>query len=181
MKTAQEAQQKKAVAQLRHLRISPRKVRLVANLIKGLPVSDALAQLHILSRKPSDPLKKLVESAKANAKSEGLDEKKLVVSSITVDKGPMLKRWMPRAQGRATPIHKMTSHISITLTEKGEGKESKFITDTKKEKTTKKDEKKEVEKTKQEPKKPEKEEVAKKERPVDTKGHAPKIFRRKSV
>ncbi len=172
-------QKKQATAHLKHLRIAPRKVRLVANLIKGLPVSQALAQLHILTKRSSHPIAKLIQSAQANAKEAGLNEKKLVVESITVDKGPILKRWMPRAQGRATPIHKMTSHISVILIEREKEYESVFVTDIKKEK---KSEKKDTQtKKSKDVKKPEKETTIKKERPVDTQGHKQGMFRRKSV
>ena len=179
MATDTTQQKKQAIAHLNHLRIAPRKVRLVANLIKGLPIAQALAQLHILTKRSSHPIEKLVKSAQANAKEAGLDEKKLVIHSITVNKGPILKRWMPRAQGRATPIHKMTSHISVILCEGEKTYESAFVTDTKKEKKSEKKDEKAVKD--KEVKKPEKETTVKKERPVDTQGHKQGMFRRKSV
>lgn len=181
MATQTEQQKKQAKAYLKHLRISPRKVRLVANLIKGLPVSQALAQLHILTKRSSHPIEKLVKSAQANAKEAGLDEKKLVVTSVTVDKGPTLKRWIPRAQGRATPIHKMTSHVSVILSEGAKEHVSAFVTDTKKQKKEENKNESPKPKSEKEIKKPEKEATTKKERPVDTQGHKKGMFRRKSV
>jgi large subunit ribosomal protein L22 len=102
-------------AKLKHLRISPRKVRLVANLIKGLPVKEAEKQLIFLAKRASQPVLKLLKSAVANALQVNLSEKSLYIKSIKVDVGPTLKRWRPRAMGRATPINKRTSHITIVL------------------------------------------------------------------
>ncbi len=111
-------------AQLNFLRIGPRKVRLVADLIRGRKVARALTTLMILNKKPAKPLLKLLKSAVANAKHNfSIPEETLKVASITVDGGPVLKRWMPKAHGRATPIRERTSHISIVL--KGEKEETK--------------------------------------------------------
>lgn len=111
-------------AQLNFLRIGPRKVRLVADLIRGRRVARALTTLMILNKKPAKPLLKLLKSAVANAKHNfSIPEETLKVASITVDGGPVLKRWMPKAHGRATPIRERTSHISIVL--KGEKEEDK--------------------------------------------------------
>lgn len=105
-------------AHLNYLRISPRKVRLLANAVKGFSVKEASAQLNILVKRSSDPIAKLVKSAAANAKHNfNIDESNLYVSSILVNEGPSLKRWMPRAQGRATEIIKRTSHITVILDE----------------------------------------------------------------
>lgn len=108
---------KQATAHLNYLRIAPRKVRLVASLIQGLPAQEAEAQLLAQRRRPAPVLLKLLRSALANAKQQQLIADKLVVSSIRVDQGPMLKRGLPRALGRVTPIQKKSSHISIILTE----------------------------------------------------------------
>jgi large subunit ribosomal protein L22 len=107
-----------AKAILKNLDIAPRKVRLVANLIRGLAVNEALAQLEMSSLRSTGPIKKLVYSAIANAKNAHLDESKLYVKTIYVDKGIMLKRYLPRAQGRATPLQKKRSHITLVLGEK---------------------------------------------------------------
>jgi large subunit ribosomal protein L22 len=102
-------------AQLSNYRQAPRKVRLVANLIRGKKVADALIELNFLAKRAADPIKKLVASAVSNAKNLNIPEADLVVKTITVDQGPIMKRSMPRARGRAFPIHKHTSHIVITL------------------------------------------------------------------
>ncbi len=103
-------------AQLRHLRISPRKVRLVADLVRGKGVEEALTILQFTQKRSSQPLARLIKSAVANADQKGgVNVDKLFVQAITVDGGPVMKRWRPRAQGRATPILKRTSHISVTL------------------------------------------------------------------
>ncbi len=103
-------------AKLRHLRISPRKVRLAADLVRGLDVTEAENQLKFLPKRAADPVLKLLKSAVANALNdfEAVKEN-LFVAMIAVDPGPTLKRWMPRAMGRATPKLKRTSHITIGL------------------------------------------------------------------
>ena len=105
----------KPTAQLRYLRIAPRKVRSVADLIRGLPVQDAEAQLMVQSRRPAKPLLKLLRSAVANAKNKSQNADHLFISEIRVDQGPMLKRHLPRARGSASPIQKKMSHVSLTL------------------------------------------------------------------
>lgn len=106
-------------AKLSNLRISPRKVRLVVGLIRGKKVSEAQNQLAFLNKRATDPVLKLLKSAIANAKNNTkASEENLVVSKIFVDCGPVLKRHMPRAFGRAAAIMKRTSHITIVLEEK---------------------------------------------------------------
>ena len=113
-----------AIAKLRYLRTAPRKIRLLIDLIRGMKVDEAIAQLENSQKNAATPVLKLLKSAVANAiHNENLDEKTLVVKTACVDKGPMLKRWMPRAMGRAAAIHKHTSHITIIL--EGEVKEGK--------------------------------------------------------
>ena len=102
-------------AKLSQYRQAPRKVRLVANLVKGKSVEHALIELNHRAKRAAPVFAKLINSALANAKVAGLDPKSLVVREIRVDKGPVLKRSRPRAQGRAFPIHKHTSHIIVTL------------------------------------------------------------------
>lgn len=100
---------------------SPRKVRLVADLIKGKKVTDAETQLNFLVKKASSPIKKLLHSAVANAVSQtGATEEKLIVKNVTVDKGVVMKRFMPRAFGRASRINRRTSNVTLTL-EQSEG------------------------------------------------------------
>jgi len=107
-------------AKLNNLRISPRKVRLVANLIKGMPVAQARVQLNFLLKKSALPMVKLLNSAAANAKHNFKieDEKNLYVKEITVNAGQTLFRIMPRAMGRAAYINKRTSRILLVLAEK---------------------------------------------------------------
>lgn len=116
----------KVTATLNNLRTSPRKVRLVANLIKGMDANVALTQLSHTVKKTSDDVSKLLSSAIANAENNfGLDRDNLFVTDIQVGEGPRLKRWLPRAHGRATLILKRTSKIFLTLEEKVEGKNRK--------------------------------------------------------
>ena len=113
-------------AKLKHLRISPRKVRLVAGLIKGLPVKQAEIQLKFSTKRSTEPILKLLNSAVANAKENGGASKdNLFVSNVIVDIGPTLKRWRARAMGRASSIMKRTSHITLILEHKGEIKSKK--------------------------------------------------------
>lgn len=103
-------------AKLSFLRQAPRKVRSVGDLIKGLPVNEAEAQLLMVTRRPSKALLKLLRSAVANAKnSKTVDPQHLFVSSVVVDNGPMLKRMLPRARGSASPIQKKMSHVTLVL------------------------------------------------------------------
>lgn len=117
---------KTQTAKLNYLRIAPRKVRLVANVIKGMSVNDAEAQLLLNPKRASESVLKLLRSAIANAKNQKMASEKMFVKEIMVNQGPMLKRWMPRAQGRATPIQKKGSHITIVLAESEKIKEPKF-------------------------------------------------------
>ncbi len=104
-------------AQLKRLRIAPRKVRLVAEAIKGRDVGEAELELKFLVKRGSEPLLKLLKSAVANAHHNAKvpATQKLFVRDIRVDEGPSYKRFMPRARGRATPIKKRTSHILLVL------------------------------------------------------------------
>lgn len=119
-------------AKLRFLRIGPRKVRLAADLIRGRKVTMAEKTLMLLNKRAAHPLLKLLRSAIANAKhNHSLEAENLRVAKITVDGGPVLKRWAPKAHGRATPIRERTSHINLVLTEiakKEKDKESKAKT-----------------------------------------------------
>lgn len=113
-------------AKLKNLHIAPRKVRLVANLIKGMPVNEALAQLLVVTSRSADPIVKLLRSAISNARISGMKVDNLVVKTIFVDQGAMMKRILPRAQGRATPIQKKMSHITIILAESTSVKPNRF-------------------------------------------------------
>lgn len=106
-------------AKLRYLRISPRKVRLVTDLIKGLSVIEAERQLKFLTKKATKPVLKLLGSAVANAKNKAdIVKENLYVRNVIIESGPTLKRWRPRAMGRAAPIMKRTSHITLILNER---------------------------------------------------------------
>lgn len=110
-----------AVARVRHIRVTPMKARRVVNLIRGKQASEAMAILKFAPQQASDPIFKLVQSAVANAKviadkqNLSIDEDDLFVSRAFVDEGTTLKRFMPRAQGRAFKILKRTSHITIVV------------------------------------------------------------------
>jgi len=104
-------------ASARFVRVAPRKARLVADQVRGLHIEKARALLQFSPRGAARDIQKLIESAAANAENNhDLDGEEMRVSTITVDEGPTLKRYRPRAQGRATPIHKRTSHIAVALT-----------------------------------------------------------------
>ncbi len=105
-------------AKLRYLRMSPRKVRLVADLVRGLPVTQALEQLKVCQKRAARPVAKLINSAIANAEhNQQLKKDNLFIKVIKVDQGPALKRWRARAMGRAAAIKKFTSHVSLILDE----------------------------------------------------------------
>jgi len=109
----------KVKATLKNLRVSPRKVRLVINLIKKMDAGNALVQLSHITKGSGRQVSKLLESAIANAENNfGLEKDNLFVSDAQVGEGPTLKRWLPRAHGRATPIMKRTSNIYLVLEEK---------------------------------------------------------------
>jgi large subunit ribosomal protein L22 len=187
-------------AKLKNLRTSPRKVRLVANFIKGLDVAEALNQLETQIKKSNPVMKKLLESAINNAENNfGLDKDNLYVYSAKVGAGATLKRWMPRAFGRASTILKRTSQIEIILEERVEGKGRKTKEEMEKEKQKRLDaQKKQDKEAKKEQE--EKEEVLKNEGETAVKntekiketgkikkggetkgGLASRIFRRKSM
>ena len=107
-----------AEARIKHARISAQKARLVADQIRGLQVEQAVNLLAFSSKKGAGIIKKVLESAIANAEhNEGADVDELVVSGIQVNEGPTMKRIRARAKGRASRIFKRTSHISVTVAE----------------------------------------------------------------
>ncbi len=103
---------------LKNYRQSPRKVRLVADVIRGKKVGEALNMLKFVDKRASQPFAKVVASAVANAVQAGKDPARLIVKKVSVDKGTVLKRFMPRARGSASRINKRNSHISVELGEK---------------------------------------------------------------
>jgi large subunit ribosomal protein L22 len=105
-----------AFASARFVRITPMKARRVVDLVRGLPVDEALSLLQFAPQAASETVYKVLESAIANAETtEGLDTEDLIVAVARVDEGPTMKRWRPRAQGRATRILKRTSHITLVV------------------------------------------------------------------
>jgi large subunit ribosomal protein L22 len=105
-------------AKAKYVRTSPRKVRLVLDVVRGLKAGDAMDQLNFINKLAAKPVKKLLVSAIANGVNNySLDKDNLYIKQITADEGPTLHRWQPRARGRATPIRKRTSHIEIVLAE----------------------------------------------------------------
>lgn len=164
----------KQTVKLNYLHIAPRKVRLIANAIKGLSVNEAEAQLLLRPQRPSKPLLKLLRSAVANAKNnQHLEADKLMVESIQVDQGPVFQRFIPRAMGRATPIQRKTSHVTLVLKE-AEAKSPRFNIAIQKTEAKKKE------------KKAKKSAALKKEnltavKPKEKVGFFRRIFRRKSV
>jgi large subunit ribosomal protein L22 len=104
------------IAKARFIRMSPRKVRLVADLVRGKDVSAAIAQLKFMRKDAARPIWKCIDSAVANAgHNHQMDKSNLYIKAITVDGGPTLKRFRPRAHGRAASILKRTSHIVVTV------------------------------------------------------------------
>ncbi|MBU0646351.1 50S ribosomal protein L22 [Patescibacteria group bacterium] len=105
-------------AKVRFIRMSPRKIRLVVDLIRGLPVLQAQTQLQFTNKAAALPVRKLLESAMANAEHNfNLKTESLFIKKISVDGGPIVHRWRPRAFGRAGAIRKRTSHINLILDE----------------------------------------------------------------
>jgi large subunit ribosomal protein L22 len=103
----------------KYVRISPRKIRLVMNQVRGKQVEEALNMLSFTPKRGARILKKLVNSAVANAEQNtDVDVDSLYIMRVYADEGPTLKRWRPRAQGRATSIRKRTSHLTVILNEK---------------------------------------------------------------
>jgi large subunit ribosomal protein L22 len=104
-------------ARARYVRTAPRKVRVVADQIRGLDVERAIALLNVSPRGASVPVLKLLQSAAANAENNyDLDPDEMRITSISVDEGPTMRRYRPRARGRATRIEKRSCHINIALT-----------------------------------------------------------------
>ncbi len=105
-------------ASLRYLRMAPSKVRLVVDLIRGKKVEEALNLLGFSKKSAALPVAKLLKSAVANADVKGgFNLDRLAVKTVTVDEGPTWRRWLPRAQGRATRVRKRTSHVTVILGE----------------------------------------------------------------
>ncbi|MFA6513705.1 MAG: 50S ribosomal protein L22 [Patescibacteria group bacterium] len=119
-------------ASLKHLRMSAQKVRLVIDVVRKMPVEAALDQLKFINKKAAIPVRKLIKSAIANAvNTYDLDKTNLLIREIKADEGVTLKRWMPRAHGRASAIRKRGCHINVILAEiKDSGKKEKKVVKT---------------------------------------------------
>ncbi len=182
-------------AKLKYLKVAPRKTKLVADLVRGMDINQARAVLKFEKKRAAKPILKLLESAVANAKNNfQLSENGLYIKAITVSPGPMLKRWMPRARGRATMIQKKTSHVFLVLDVAKEKKETKKVKPTKQaEKILKKEQelKEEEKEIKKEEKAIQEETLAaekavkvkKEDKKISSKAKplTKKIFRRKSI
>jgi large subunit ribosomal protein L22 len=106
-------------AKLRNIRVGSQKARIVADMVRGKDVNEAIKILSFMPQKPAHFLKKLIESAVANAdQAKVVDVDQLYVKHVSVDMGPSLRRFRPRAQGRATPVLKKSSHINLILDER---------------------------------------------------------------
>jgi large subunit ribosomal protein L22 len=134
-------------AKLNNIRIAPRKIRLVTNFIKNMDIETAVNQLDATVKKGSAPIKKLLLSAVANGENDfGIDRNNMYVKTVIVGAGPTLKRWMPKAFGRAGQIMKRTSKIELVIEERVEGKGRKTKEQLEKEKQARADAKKKAEK-----------------------------------
>jgi large subunit ribosomal protein L22 len=109
-----------ARAILRYARISPLKARQVLRIIQGMKAGDALYQLKFIPKKAARIVEGVLKSALANAEQKGLNLDRLYIKKAVADNGPMYKKWIPRAHGRATMVRKRTSHITIVLEERKE-------------------------------------------------------------
>ena len=183
---------KEQKAQLNYLMIAPRKVRLIANTLKGLSVAEAEAQLLLRPQRASDALLKLLRSAVANAKNtQSLTVNELRIGRLWVDPAPVLKRSLPRSQGRATPILRRMSQVTLILSEAAPGTPSRFTIAVPEKKKPKDDKKKARAKAKAEGKpadiehtKPEKKmekSETKEAMPKKSKGAFKRFFNRKSI
>jgi large subunit ribosomal protein L22 len=102
-------------AVLKNYRQSPRKVRLLADLVRGKKITDALHALQFIDKRAAEPFAKVLRSAEANALHAGSDVQKLIIKNVQVNKGTVIKRFMPRARGSASAIKKRNSHITVEL------------------------------------------------------------------
>lgn len=117
-----ETLEREARAHARYVRIAPRKVRVVVDLVRGKPAKEALTLLRFVPKRASRTVAKVIQSAMANATHNyEMDEGRLYVARASVDEGPAQKRIQPRMRGQAFPIRKRTSHITVVLRERGEG------------------------------------------------------------
>jgi len=167
-------------AQLKYLRIAPRKTRLLADVIRGLGVNEAEARLVLAPQRSGAPLLKLLRSAIANARNNfKIEPAKLFVKTISVDQGPKFRRFMPRARGSVSKIEKKTSHVNLTLGVSDQKKDWRFKIEPPKAK--KKKEQRHAHDDKEKKGKSGSDDVVKKNPSVGGAGIFKKMFRRKSV
>jgi len=186
----------KVIARLNDLRISPRKVRLLRKSIEGIDVNETLTNLRNIVKRSSSPLEKLVRSAIANAENNfGLDKNNLYVFEIQIGEGTKMKRWLPRAYGRATPVVKRNSNVVLVLEERVEGKNRKSKEQLEKEKKEREENRKKMEqkimkereqaedikKVEKDNMQSKKETVKKESKKTQKSGWMNKVFRRKSM
>ncbi len=166
-------------AKLKYLKITPRKTRSIADVIRGLPVEEAKTQLMFSPRRAATALLKLLDSAVANAEHNyQLNVSKLYIKEIRVDQGPKFKRWTPRARGSVAPIEKKSSHVALILGVSPEAAASKYVFEKKKKKTAVKPSK---EKTKEKIDEKKETESGIKQRKFKKPGFFRQVFRRKSI
>lgn len=180
-----------AKAQLRYLRLAPRKTRAVADVIRGLPVTEAEVQLLLMPRRAATPLLKLLRSAAANARTVLKQEPEaLFIKEVRVDQGPKSTRWMPRARGAMSPIERKTSHVSIVLGVLAALEKPRFVIHKPAKKQTEEKKKKAKPKIEASRSPRDRGSAAKsgrdhdhshEEKEVEKKGFAQRIFRRKAV
>ncbi|PIR98449.1 MAG: 50S ribosomal protein L22 [Candidatus Colwellbacteria bacterium CG10_big_fil_rev_8_21_14_0_10_41_28] len=176
--TTQLKEERSARASLRNLNVSPRKTRLVVDLVRGLSVPEAIVQLQVINKRASEPVEKLIRSAVANAREMGLNQGKLMIDHISVDKGRSLRRARFHGRGRVGIIQKEQSHINLVIKESDKVKEVDFVLPVKEKKVISsapapvKDDNKP---------KSEKDDTEKKIKKNKDKGFVDKFFRRKAI
>ena len=164
---------------LRNIRIAPRKIRLIADLVRGKNVRDAEAVLRMTIKRGAEPLLKLLKAAVSQAKNRfEVQENQLYIQTLTVDEGSKLKRWRARSRGRAYAIQKKTSHITLVLGARGDLKQKELP---KKVEAVLEEAHVEKEQKEEGAKKPILRQIAKQEKPQTEQGVIRRIFRRKSV
>lgn len=174
-----QKQDKIAIASIKNLNIAPRKVRLVADLMKGKPVVSAIALLQGLPNRSSGPIEKLIHSAVVNARTKNMDMSKLVVQNLTVDKGRVLRRMKAKSKGMGGLIQHKQSHVHLTIAESPDLKGPTFVIP-EKVKKIRKEPKAPVAKDKDKEKHPVKE-VEDAPKPKKKGGFGSKFFQRKSI
>ena len=186
MVASTKEKKKEAKAHLRHVRIAPRKARLVANVISGMSVNEAEAQLYLMKKRGSDFMLRLLRSSIANGENNhNMARGKMFIQEIRVDESRRLKRLLPRAYGRGDIMKKQLSHITIIIGEKEEAdvKQRFFVPKDNKEKTSEKKKMKKAEGEKDKKREEEKRKSSEfsREPKKETRDFMNKVFRRKTI